>query len=127
MFSALTQNALGFVTDGRWSEEPNTVRGWLMLGRLELEQGRLAEARGALEEAIARAELDVRPGLTAYERELLEAPEDQIEFLERALNDSPMGRRRSGLRGGPDVRELDPPRVRELLPDGIHRSSSWFW
>jgi hypothetical protein len=69
-------------------EEPNTVRAWLMLGRLELEQGRMAEARAALLEATVRAELVDRPGLTAYEFELLEAPEEQIEFLERALIDS---------------------------------------
>jgi hypothetical protein len=85
------QNALGFVRRAL-AEEPNAVRGWLMLGRLELEQGRLAEAQKALEEAIQRAGLDVRPGLTAYEHELLEAPEDQIEFLERALNRPPAGR-----------------------------------
>jgi len=66
-------------------EEPNTVRAWLMLGRLELEQGRMAEARAALLEATTRAELAGQPGLTAYELELLVAPEDQIEFLQRAL------------------------------------------
>jgi len=85
------QNALVFVRRAL-VEEPNTVRGWLMLGRLELEQGRMAEARGALEEAMVRAELGVRPGLTAYERELLLAPNGQIDSLERALNGSPMGR-----------------------------------
>jgi tetratricopeptide (TPR) repeat protein len=69
-------------------EEPNTVRAWLMLGRLELEQGRMAEASAALEEARSRAELAGRPGLTAYELELLAAPEEQIESLQRALVDS---------------------------------------
>ena len=85
------QNALGFARRAL-AEEPNAVRGWLMLGRLELEQGRLTEARMALEEAILRAGLEGRPGLTAYEHELLEAPEDQIESLERALSRSPVGR-----------------------------------
>jgi len=69
-------------------EEPNTVRAWLMLGRLELEQGRMAEARTALLEATTRAELAGRSGLMAYELELLAAPADQIEFLERAVIDS---------------------------------------
>jgi len=69
-------------------EEPNTVRAWLMLGRLELERGRMAEARAALLEAMTRAELAGRSGLTAYELELLKAPEGQIEFLEGAAIDS---------------------------------------
>jgi O-Antigen ligase/Tetratricopeptide repeat len=69
-------------------EEPNTVRAWLMLGRLELEQGRVAEARAALIEAMTRAELVGRSGLTAYEMELLEAPQNQIEFLQNALSGS---------------------------------------
>jgi len=78
------RQAVGFVRRAL-AEEPNTVRGWLMLSRLELEEGRLGEARQALEEARERALLIGRPGLTAYEDELLAAPVDQIEFLERAL------------------------------------------
>lgn len=78
------QEAAGF-TRRALQEEPNTIRAWLMLGRLELEQGRMAEARAALLEATSRAELAGRPGLTDYELELLAAPEDQVEFLRRAL------------------------------------------
>jgi tetratricopeptide (TPR) repeat protein len=66
-------------------EEPNTVRAWLMLSRLELEAGRMDEARAALDEATTRAALISRRGLTDYERELLLLPESQLNFLARAL------------------------------------------
>ena len=66
-------------------EEPNTVRGWLMLSRLELERGRVEAAREALAEASERAMLIDRPGLTDYERELLALPRPQLEFLRREL------------------------------------------
>lgn len=78
------RQALSFVRIAL-TEEPNTVRGWLMLSRLELEQGRVTEAREALGEARARADLAGRAGLTAYEDELLALPEDQVEDLERSL------------------------------------------
>jgi len=61
------------------------VRGWLMLARLELELGRVAAARAALSEATTRAMLVQRPGLTDYERELLQAPPAVVRDLERAL------------------------------------------
>ncbi len=66
-------------------EEPNTVRAWLMLSRLELEQGRVESAREALAEASARATLIDRHGLTDYERELLASPRSQLESLRREL------------------------------------------
>lgn len=67
------------------AEEPNTVRGWLMLARLELERGRVGAARQALNEATTRAGLIERSGLADYERELLMAPGDQVTGLGRAL------------------------------------------
>jgi predicted Zn-dependent protease len=81
------QDAIGFVRRAL-NEEPNTVRGWLMLGRLELERGRVGAARTALAEAAARAELVSRPGLTDYELELLAAPTAQLRALERDLGES---------------------------------------
>jgi predicted Zn-dependent protease len=70
------------------SEEPNTVRGWLMMSRLELEGGKVGAARDALHEAVTRAGLIDRAGLTDYERELLLAPTDQLAELERILGQS---------------------------------------
>jgi hypothetical protein len=72
-------------------EESNTVRGWVMLARLELELGRVDAARDALDEAMSRAGLVERPGLTDYERELLQAPIELIRDLERALIDADPG------------------------------------
>ena len=78
------QDAIGFVRRAL-SEEPNTVRGWLMLGRLELERGRVGAARTALARAAESAGLVNRPGLTDYERELLAVPPSQLQALERDL------------------------------------------
>jgi hypothetical protein len=74
----------------RWAkralaEEPNTVRAWLTLGRLELEDGDVAAARDAYEQAVQRSALIHRPGLTAYEMELLEAPPRDLHRMERRL------------------------------------------
>ncbi len=69
-------------------EEPNTVRAWLMLSRLELERGRMDSSRAAMAEARKRETLISRPGLTDYEREILEAPESQMGTLKRALGES---------------------------------------
>jgi len=66
-------------------EEPNTVRAWLFLARIELDSGRVEEARRALDRARAAAALRRRPGLNAYERELLGAPSWQFRELEEAL------------------------------------------
>ena len=62
--------AIGFARRAL-DEEPNTVRGWLLLARLEAELGRTQAARLALSEAEHRLDLVNRPGLTDYERELL--------------------------------------------------------
>lgn len=66
-------------------EEPNTVRAWFMLARLEAEMGRAEAARAALAEAEERTGLASRPGLTEYELELLRGPIAQIEELDREL------------------------------------------
>lgn len=58
-------------------EEPNTVRGWLLLARLEAEHGRMDAAHRARAEAERRSELASRSGLTEYERELLAFPGGQ--------------------------------------------------
>ncbi len=67
------------------AEEPNTVRGWLMLSRLELELGRVDAARQALAEADRRLELANRPTLSDYERELLWASEGELRSIREAL------------------------------------------
>jgi hypothetical protein len=67
------------------AEEPNTVRAWLMLSRLELERGRVDAAREALAGATTRATLIDRPGLTDYERELLALHHQQLKSLLREL------------------------------------------
>ena len=67
------------------AEEPNTVRGWLMLSRLELELGRVDSARQALAEADRRRELADRPTLSDYERELLWASESELGSIREAL------------------------------------------
>lgn len=68
-------------------EEPNTVRAWLMLSRLELERGRVGAARVALSEAVDRADEITRPNLTDYERELLAMPPGQLAALRRDLGE----------------------------------------
>jgi hypothetical protein len=70
----LTQKAL--------SLEPNTVRGWLMLSRLELEVGRVDAAREAFDRARECRELLRRPGINAYERELLDVSVGRMRLLE---------------------------------------------
>jgi len=67
------------------SEEPHTVRAWLFLARLELDAGRVEEALDAFEHAQTSIELDRRPGLNGYERELLAAPSWQLQELEDQL------------------------------------------
>ena len=75
--SALARRAL--------AEEPNTVRAWLFLARLELDSGRVGDAREALAGAQAAAAKSRYPGLNGYERELLAAPAWQFRELEEAL------------------------------------------
>jgi tetratricopeptide (TPR) repeat protein len=70
-------------------EEPNTVRGWLLLARLHADLGRVDAARHALVEAGRRETLAGRAGLSDYEMELLEALPDEASGLERALGVAP--------------------------------------
>jgi hypothetical protein len=65
--------------------EPNAVRAHLFLARVELDRANIEQARVALREAKEAAALRMRPGLTAYERELLAAPAWQLRELEEAL------------------------------------------
>lgn len=65
--------------------EPHAVRVRLFLGRLELDRTELDQARVALEAARASIEKRAVRGLSAYERELLAAPQWQIRELEEAL------------------------------------------
>jgi hypothetical protein len=65
--------------------EPATVQAWLLLGRLELDQGRIEAARAALDEALGvRRRLRHRV-LNRYERDLVTAPEWQLRQLQRAV------------------------------------------
>jgi len=66
-------------------EEPHTVRARLFLARLELDRGAVKAAREAYEAAVESARLGTRPGLNAYERELLGAPAWQFHELAEAL------------------------------------------
>ena len=73
----------------RWTrhaleQEPNTIRGWLFLSRLELELGRMGAARDALTEAERLSRLD-RSNLNDYELELVLVLPDQLELLQSAL------------------------------------------
>jgi hypothetical protein len=67
----------------RWTrraldEEPNTVRAWLSLARLEAEAGRVEACRAAAAEGVERSRLARRSGLTEYELELLRAPSGEL-------------------------------------------------
>jgi hypothetical protein len=68
------------------SEEPNFVRGWLFLARLELDRGRPSVAREACERALAARSLRRKSGLADYERELLVAPDWQLQEVAAALD-----------------------------------------
>ena len=67
------------------AEEPNFVRGWLFLARLELDGGDLEIARTAYQRASAAAELAQTKTLTQYERDLLWAPAWQVEEVAASL------------------------------------------
>jgi O-antigen ligase len=66
-------------------EEPHTVRARLFLARLELDRGEVEAAREAYEAAVESAGLGGRLHLSAYERELLDAPRWQFRELAGAL------------------------------------------
>jgi hypothetical protein len=66
-------------------QEPNTLRAWLFLGRLELERGRPDEAHAALVQVETRMRNLERTGLSEYDLELLEVPEFQLHYLRDRL------------------------------------------
>ena len=65
--------------------EPAFVRGWLLLSRLRLDLGDVEGARRALEGAHAALRRGAPLMKSAYEAELLEAPEWQLRSLEREI------------------------------------------
>ena len=65
--------------------EPRFVGGWLLLARLELELGRVAEARASLDRAKEIVREWAPRARSDYERRLIEAPQWQIESLERTM------------------------------------------
>lgn len=67
------------------STEPNFVRGWLLLARLELDAGRVQAAAVAFEKALrirdeSRSRLDIE-----YARDLTACPPRQVDILRREL------------------------------------------
>ncbi|MCP4895434.1 MAG: hypothetical protein GY906_00535 [bacterium] len=65
--------------------EPNFVRGHLLLGRLELDHGRVDEARAALARAQSIVDVGMDGQLTAYQSELIACPAWQVTQLSNAL------------------------------------------
>ncbi len=66
-------------------EEPSLVAGWLLLGRIALDSGRIGMARQAVEAARAARVRGRGRLLSRYERELLAAPAWQFRQLEEQL------------------------------------------
>jgi len=88
---ALFERALGeteravSLTEHAVETEPNFVRGWLLLARLELDRGRVDAARKAFDRVqIIREDSLNRLGLQ-YHRDLVACPERQIEELRGIL------------------------------------------
>ncbi len=67
------------------AEEPNFVRGRLFLARLNLDSGDRAGAGQSFERARSAFQLGRRRSLTDYERDLLRAPDWQVEEIAREL------------------------------------------
>jgi len=67
------------------TEEPNYVRGWLLLGRIDLDLGQLTLARSDLERAREARMCFKGRILEAFEQDLLWAPPWQWRQLEEAL------------------------------------------
>ena len=63
------------------AEEPNFVRGWLFLARLQLDAGDPGAARLAFNRVMEAGELSQTKLLTRYERDLLRAPDWQVEEI----------------------------------------------
>lgn len=77
-------------------EEPHFVRGWLFISRVELDLGRSRAARDALQRARGAARLGDGRRLSAYERDLLEAPPGYVRELEEVLGEGPVAAPRDG-------------------------------
>jgi predicted Zn-dependent protease len=67
------------------ADEPNFVRGWLLLARLQLDLGRREQAAESFEHARASARLARGRLLKGYEQDLLIAPPFQVRELSREL------------------------------------------
>ncbi len=88
---AQLERSLGRTDDARRlaeravTEEPNFVRGRLLLARLHLDAGDRSAAIEAFERGRSAFELRRRGSLTDYERDLLRAPGWQVEEIAREL------------------------------------------
>lgn len=65
--------------------EPSFVRGWLLLARLELDEGHLDAARRALDRGLVARDVDLSKAWAGYHRDLLRCPVWQVEALEEVL------------------------------------------
>ena len=88
------------LTELALANEPNTIRGWVFLGRLEIGRGRLDAARRALEEAERCLTLVGQPGQSHYDRELLMVPAEQLQRLRSTL-EGPIGSHGESARSAP--------------------------
>ena len=92
---AQLERTLGHTEDARRlaeravAEEPNFVRGRLLLARMNLDAGDRATAIEAFDQGRSAFELRRRGSLTDYERDLLRAPGWQVEEIARALAIAP--------------------------------------
>jgi tetratricopeptide (TPR) repeat protein len=87
----LTQRAL--------AEEPNFVRGWLLLARLQLDLGDRERAAESFKRAERAARLAGGRSLKGYERDLLAAPSFQVRELRRELSQPADGQSESPAGG----------------------------
>lgn len=65
--------------------EPRCAAAWILVARFALEGGRIEVARRALDAAAASTALAESVGPSAYPRQVLAAPRDEIERLEKQL------------------------------------------
>ncbi len=79
------------LTNHALAQEPDAVRGWLLLSRLQLESGRREAAISALKNAEDRLGLAEQRGLSIYDLDLLHAPAAQLESLRHDLGQPPGG------------------------------------
>ena len=70
------------------TNEPNFVRGWLFLARMDLDDGDVGSARLAYQRAADAAALAATKLLTRYERDLLRAPRWQVDEIAADLGEA---------------------------------------